>query len=380
MSKLCKKLAVFALASVMLLSAMACSSNAPKTMFDAMRQALEIKTYNLELEMTLKAQGEKVVIEAIGDVDKDAQAASLDLYFEYGGSGFDIGNITVKDGVMYIDITKLLNDTGLDEDTVSALFEQSGVDPSAFESLTVYGLKTGETGSEAIAASEALTEHMIAALEKGAEEDASAVSGKDGSWSLELDGGNISAVGSGIIAYVSDNLDDIWDNMMTVMEASQDNQLMNDMKDLSETVPGVDVDMTEVEDMLENADSYKDTVAAALESALDSIDDLETIATQADVEMSLDFSYSGKKNNHVCEMVMRMTGGEGDEAADIEISAKLTEGEVEIEAPDEYTDALELLSLLGGMTDGGNVLPDEPQNDPIGSMVQSRRRRRPEML
>lgn len=362
MIKRIKQLAVFLLASVMLFSVTACGSKAPETMFEAMRRSLEFKTYYLEMDITMEADDETVIVEAAGDVDRDAQACSLDLYVKYSGIGMDIGTVTMKDGILYLDMTELFDSMDLDEAFLADMFDSMGINSDDLESFTVYGLEIGKTEADTKEASDALAEHMISALEQGAAQDKYAVSGKDGSWVMELDNDNLGDVCSGILTYANENLDDIWENILILLEASADSPLSQKLEEMAADNPELDAELTGTEEILENADDYKNDLANALRDALDTAENPDNALAQTDCRMEIDYRYSGKKGSRVCEMSVSAAEENSDFQMEYNISMK--EGSVSIEAPDTYTDAFDLLSVLSDLAGSSAYIPDESEIQP----------------
>lgn len=369
MKNLNKKIVAFGLAAIMVLSMVGCGSKKPSSMFEGMREALGMSAYELELEMTVSADDDKVIISAEGAVDKENQAAELELSAKYNGISLDIGTLTVVDGWLYYDASSLLELAGMSEDDLMDVLESIGIED--IESATVYGLEIGQNGKEELAASENLSKHMISALEAGAGKDEGCVSGKDGKFTMAVDHKNLTDVATGVLEYVDENLDDIWDELMTVIEAGMKNQAMEDLRDLAEDTDAVSVDVQEVEDILDNAEDYKDDVEDALNEALDNMDMLEDMIDEIGLEMDLDidFSLTGKKGSRVCDVTASMEAEAEGQTVAMDMSVLMTESKVTIDAPSEFTDAMEILNFLAENAGSSNIpeIPEinEPETEPV---------------
>ena len=78
MKKLNKSIALF-LVGILLIASMAGCSKAPKTMFEALKEAQKFTAYNVQTELEVTSDNQTVTINADGMVDQKNQAMQLDL-------------------------------------------------------------------------------------------------------------------------------------------------------------------------------------------------------------------------------------------------------------------------------------------------------------
>ena len=360
MKKFSKKIALF-LVGVLLIASMAGCSKAPKTMFEALKEAQKFTAYNLQTELEVTSDGQAVTIKADGAVDQKNQAMQLDLSASISGVTLSIGTMTLKDGIFYLDASDLLDSistltgTTIDEETLQTAVSQLGLEDS-FKSYTVYGMEVGTTSDDAKKAGSALSDSIIAALEAGSKAADGCMSKEDTTFVLTADGTTLPSLIEGILTYVQENLDSMYDNLLVILKESENNAAMNKLKDMAEQYGDlVSVDTSEIDDLLDNADDYKQKAKDQIQEILDDMDSLKETLSEESVQLKMSVDYTGKSGSHICTT---------DITADLEnntsmhLSATMSEAKVSIDAPEEYTDLMTVLDAMMNMSGTDDIIGD----------------------
>ena len=99
MKRFGQKVLAFFMAAVMLLAMAGCKKES-ETLFDGMRQALKMNGYEVEMGMTIEAEGQNITIKADGVVDRQAQACQLSVSAKAAGMRLNLGVVTGTDGFL----------------------------------------------------------------------------------------------------------------------------------------------------------------------------------------------------------------------------------------------------------------------------------------
>ena len=374
MKKLNKSIALF-LVGILLIASMAGCSKAPKTMFEALKEAQKFTAYNVQTELEVTSDNQTVTINADGMVDQKNQAMQLDLSASVSGVTLSIGTMTLKDGIFYLDASDLLDSistlTGmsLDEETLKETVSQLGLEDS-FKSYTVYGMEVGTTSDEAKKAGLSLSDSIIAALEAGSKAADGCMSKDSDTFILTADGTTLPSLIEGILTYVQENLDSMYDNLLVILKEGENNKATAALKDMAEQYGDlVSVDTSELDDLLDNAEDYKQKAKDQIQEILDDMDSLKEMLSEESLQLKMSVDFTGKSGSRICTT---------DITADLEnntsmhLMVEMSEAKVSIEAPEEYTDLMTVLNAMMDLYGNDDIIGDleddlnDDLNDELG--------------